>query len=260
LFWIAFYIGRQPRPCVYLTVRDILFCRRFKPIDSYKRTCQRGPEAKHLRPRRTPIHGVYAAERLSFHSPFSQMYVRAAAERSLSGTPMHLLLVDAPNRAVPINGMFHARLEPLRAFVSSYPMDGILRISEKCSRLIKRILSDTTSAFTDQPRLCCRKHHSLQHHPCFRKMINLQPRIRRPRCYNSSRATGTPIDPITNSKRHSLLSARVRPLGELLRSPFPFLFDFDLRETFFRRPCSRVLFSGFGRLQYRSFSNDSNTV
>ena len=38
------------------------------------------------------------------------MYVRAAAERSLSGTPMHLLLVDAPNRAVPINGMFHARL------------------------------------------------------------------------------------------------------------------------------------------------------
>jgi len=32
---------------------------------------------------------------------------------------MHLLLVDAPNHAVPINGMFHARLEPLRAFVSS---------------------------------------------------------------------------------------------------------------------------------------------
>ena len=84
-------------------------------------------------------------------SPFSQMYARAAAERSLSGTPMHLLLVDSPNRAVPINGMFHARLEPLRAFVPSYPMDGILRISEKCSRPINRILSDTTSAFTDQP-------------------------------------------------------------------------------------------------------------
>ena len=62
----------------------------------------RGPEAKHLRPRRTPINGVYAAGRLSFHSPFSQMYVlRAVAERSLSGTPMHLLIVDAPNRAVP---------------------------------------------------------------------------------------------------------------------------------------------------------------
>jgi len=154
--------------------------------------------------------------------------------------------------------MCHARLEPLRAFVSSYPMDGILRISEKCSGPINGILSDTTSAFTDQPRFLCRKHSSLQHYPCFRAMINLQPRIRRPRCYNSSRATGTPVDPTTDSKCHAILSARVLPLGELLRSPFPFLLDFDLQETFFRRPSSRVLF--FGRLQYRSFSNDSITV
>jgi len=116
-------------------------------------------------------------------------------------------------------------------------MDGILRISEKCSRPINGILSDTTSAFMDQPRLCCRKHHSLQHHQCFRAMINLQPRIRRPRCYSSG-ATGTPVDPTNDSKRLALLSARVRPLGELLRSPFPFLLDFDLRETFFRRPSS----------------------
>jgi len=172
LLWIAFHIGRRPRPYFNFTVRDILYCRRFKSIDSYKRTSPRGPEAKHLRLRCTPINGVYAAGRLSSHSPFSQMYVRAAAERSLSGTPMHLLLVDAPNRAVHINGMFHARLEPFRAFVCSYTIDGILRISEKCSRPINGILSDTTSAFTDQPRLCCRKHHSLQHHPCFRAMIS----------------------------------------------------------------------------------------
>jgi len=136
-------------------------------------------------------------------------------------------------------------------------MDGILRISEKCSRPINRILSDTTSAFTDQPWLCCRKHRSLRHHLCFRAMINRQPRIRRPRCYSSG-ATGTPVDLTTDSKRHALLSARVRPLGELLCSPFPFLLDFDLRETFFGRPSSRVLF--FGRLQYRSFPNDSNAV
>jgi len=58
--------------------------------------------------------------------------------------------------------------------------------------------------------------------------------------------------------RHALLAARVRPLSQLLRSAFPFLLDFDLRETFFRRPSSRVLF--FGRLQYRSFWDDSNTV
>jgi len=110
-------------------------------------------------------------------------------------------------------------------------MDGILRISEKCSRPINGILSDTTSALTDQPRLCCRKHRSLQHLPCFRAMINLQPCIRRPRCYRT-RATSTPVDPTTDSKRHALHSARVRPLSELLRSPFPFLLDFDLRETF----------------------------
>jgi len=136
------------------------------------------------------------------------MYVRAAAERSLSGTPMHLLFVDAPNRAVPINGMFHARLEPLRAFVSSYSMDGILRISEKCSRPINGILSDTTSGFMYQPRLCCTKHSSLQHHPCFRAMINLQPRarIRRPRCYSLG-AAGTPVTPTAANKRNALLSA-----------------------------------------------------
>jgi len=51
-----------------------------------------------VQPRRTPINGVYTVGRLSFHSPFSQMYVRADVERSLLGTPMYLLLVDAPNR------------------------------------------------------------------------------------------------------------------------------------------------------------------
>ena len=175
----------------------------------------------------------------------------------MSGTPTYLLLVDAPNRAVPINGMFHARLEPLRAFVSSYPIGGILRTSEKCGRPINGIPIDTTSAFTDQPRLCCRKHHSLQHHPCFGAMINLQPRIRRPRCI----AQVPPAPPLTLLLIASAMFYFLRasePLGELLRSPFPFLLDFDLRETFFRRPSSRVLF--FGRLQYHFFSNDSNTV
>jgi len=78
--------------------------------------------------------------------------------------------------------------------------------------------------------------------------------VRRSRCY-SSRATGTPVAPTADSKLHTLLSARVWPFSELLRSPFPFLLDFDRRETFFRRPSSRVLF--FGRLQYRPILDDS---
>ena len=68
------------------------------------------------------------------------MYVRAAAERSLSGTPMRLLIVDVPKRAIPMNRMFHARLEPLRAFVSSFPMDRILRASEKGNYPVNGIL------------------------------------------------------------------------------------------------------------------------
>jgi len=107
------------------------------------------------------------------HSPFQQIYVRAAAERSLSGTPMHLLLADAPNRAISMDENFRAGLEPLRAFVCLYPMDGILRASRERCRPVNGILSDTTSAFTDQPRLCYRKHRSSQLHPSFRAMINL---------------------------------------------------------------------------------------
>ena len=88
------------------------------------------------------------------HSPFQQMYVRTVAERSLSGTLIYLLLVDAPNRANSMNEIFHTGLEPLRDFVCSYPLDGILRASGERCRPINGILSNTTSTFTDQPRLC----------------------------------------------------------------------------------------------------------
>jgi len=52
------------------------------------------------------------------------------------------------------------------------------------------------------------------------------------------------------------------PLANFFARPsartFPFLLYFDLRETFFRRPPSRVLFCR--TLQYRSFLDDFNTV
>ena len=56
--------------------------------------------------------------------------------------------------------------------------------------------------FPSSPHAFC----SLQHHPCFRALINLQPRIRRLRC-SSARATGTPIALTTDGKRNALLSA-----------------------------------------------------
>jgi len=62
------------------------------------------------------------------------MYVRAAAERSFSGTPLHLLLVDAPNCAISMDENFHAGLEPLRVFVCSYSIDRILQASgDRCT-------------------------------------------------------------------------------------------------------------------------------
>jgi len=79
------------------------------------------------------------------------MYVRAAAERSLSGTPMHLLLVDAPNRTISIDEIFHAGLEPLRAFVCSYPMDRILQACRQRCGPMDGILR----ALMDKSQLCC---------------------------------------------------------------------------------------------------------
>ena len=94
------------------------------------------------------------------------MYV--LLQRSLLGTPVHLLLVDAPNCAICMDEIFHAGLEPLRTFVCSYPNDGILRASGQHYGPMDGILSDTLRALTDQTDLCCKKPRSSQHHPCFR--------------------------------------------------------------------------------------------
>jgi len=176
------------------------------------------------------------------------------------------LHVDAPNRAISMDEIFHhyAGLEPLRAFVCWYPMDGILRASGQRCRPINgtlMILSKTRSAFTDQPRLCCRKHRTLQHHPCFRTMINLQPRIRRPQC-SSAHAMGTSVAPAADSKRNALLMRSSVPSAKFFARPsartLTFLLEFDVPETFFRRPPSRVLL--FGRLQHRPVLDNFNTV
>jgi len=131
---------------------------------------------------------------------------------------------------------------------SKYPMDGILRTLWRRCHPMDGKMKTTSSAFTDQPRLCHRKYCSLQHHhPCFRAPINLQRCIRRPRC-SSARVTGTSVAPTADSKRNALLSALFALLTLLRTSSlalpqdpsFPFMFDFDLRETFFH---TRAFFS-----------------
>ena len=118
------------------------------------------------------------------------MYVSVAAECSSSGTPIQLPLVHAlgPKSANPVDERFHARLETCTCFRFFIPyLRDIANLQTVVSPYkrdtkwhIKGILSDTSSASTCQARLCYRKHRTLQQHTCFRAMIHLQPRIRRP--------------------------------------------------------------------------------
>jgi len=116
------HTGRRPCPYVYFPVRDILFCRRLIPIDSSddKRTSTRGPEAKHLRPRRTPTDRVFAAWRLSFKSSLSANVCMHCCRTFFVGNAHASLTCRSPNRENCMNEIFHAGLEPLCAFVCSY--------------------------------------------------------------------------------------------------------------------------------------------
>jgi len=199
------------------------------------------------------------------HSPFQRMYVRAAAERSLSGTPVHLLLVDAPNHAISMDEFFHAGLEPLRAFVCSYPMDVLLRASGQDCCPINGIMS---GQWVNQRAL---------------SWINLDCATGSTAAYNTTRVFEQwpifhPALDVRNASDHeppappSLLLPIASATPYFLRSSDPsvkffarpsartflFLLDFDLQKTFFRRPLSGVLF--FGRLQYRHFLDDFNMV
>jgi len=118
-----------------------------------------------------------------------------------------------------MDGILHVQMENKHSASSKHPMDGILRaLWWRCHPMDWKIKT-TSNAFTDQPRLCHRKHYSLQHHPCFRALINLQPRICRPQC-SSARATGTPVASATDSKHNALLSALFWPFRDLLHTPF----------------------------------------
>jgi len=127
---------------------------------------------------------------------------------------------DASQVLIPMDGILHVQMKNKHSVSIKHPMDGILRALWRRCHPMDGKMKTTSSAFTEQPRLCHRKHCNLQHHhPCFRALINLRPRIRRLRC-SSARATGTFVTPTADSKRNALLSAFFLPFCELLRSPF----------------------------------------
>ena len=113
---------------------------------------------------------------------------------------------DAPQVLIPMDGILHVQMKNKHSASSKQPIDVILQaLWWRCHPMDGK-MKITSSAFTDQPRLCHRKPCSLQHHPCFRALFNLQPHICRSRC-SSARATGTPVAPTADSKRNALLSA-----------------------------------------------------
>ena len=153
-------------------------------------------------------------------SPLQQMYVRVLQNVLCRERICISSFADASQVLIPMDGILHVQMKNKHSVSSKHPMDGILRALWRRCHPMDGKMKTTSSAFTDQPRLCNRKHCSLQHHhPCFRALINLQPRIRRPRC-SSARATGTSVAPTADSKRNTLLSALFLPFCEFLRSPF----------------------------------------
>jgi len=79
---------------------------------------------------------------------------------------------------IPLDRILYVQMKNTKQSVSSkHPMNWILRDLWWCCHPMDWKMKTTSSSFTDQPRLCHRKHCRLQHHPCFRVMINLQPRI-----------------------------------------------------------------------------------
>ena len=139
-------------------------------------------------------------------SPLPQMYVRVLQNVLCRERICIFSFADASQVLIPMDRILHVQMKNKHPVSSKHPMDGILRaLWGRCHPMDGK-MKTTSSAFTDPPQLCHRKYRSLQHHPCFRALINLQPRIRRPRC-SSARATDTLVTPTADSKRNALLSA-----------------------------------------------------
>jgi len=131
-------------------------------------------------------------------SPLQQLYVRVLQNVLCRERICISSFADASQVLIPMDGILHVQMKNKHSVSSKHPMDRILQTLWRRCHPMDGKMKTTSSAFTDQPQLCHRKHCSLQHHPCFRALINLQPR--RPRC-SSARATGIPVAPTTDSKQ-----------------------------------------------------------
>jgi len=76
-------------------------------------------------PRRTHMQGVYSARRPSFMQFFPANVCTHYCSVFFLEDANAYLRVNASNRAISMGEIFHVPLEPVCAFVCSYPMDRI---------------------------------------------------------------------------------------------------------------------------------------
>jgi len=157
---------------------------------------------------------------------------------------------------------FPSGLEPLRAFVCSYPKARILQASGERCHPINGIPWLTQRALS-QINLDCATGSTAAHNTArvFEQRSIFKPASAvRDAPAHVPQALPSPLLPTVSVTPYFLRSSD--PSTNFFARPsartFPFLLDFDHQETFFRRPPSRVLF--LGRLQYRPFLDDFNTV
>jgi len=168
LTWIPSYIGRRPWPCVYFTLRYYFI----------------------LRSQETVFHVV--PFRKSTHACCRTFFVGNAYISPLSPT----LHKSRHGFLWTEFSTYNWRISTLSR--ASTLWTGFCEFSGGVCHPMDGKMKTISIAFTDQPRLCHRKHRNLRHHPCFRTMTNLQPRMWRPRC-SSARATGTPFAPTADN-------------------------------------------------------------
>ena len=72
---------------------------------------------------------------------------------------------DASQVLIPMDGILHVQMKNKHSASSKHPIDGILRDLWRHCHPMDGKMKTTSSAFTDQPRLCHRKHCNLLRRP-----------------------------------------------------------------------------------------------
>jgi len=98
-------------------------------------------------------------------SPYQQMYVHVLQNVLCRKRICISSFADASQVLIPMDGILHVQMKNKHSASSKHPIDGILRDLWRHCHPMDGKMKTTSSAFTDQPRLCHRKHCNLLRRP-----------------------------------------------------------------------------------------------